>query len=116
MSNFLIYALVDPRTNEFRYIGQSGNGMRRPRQHGLECQLKRDKTHRATWIRSLRREGFDYKIHILEELYNIDGLNEAELKWIAYGRSNGWPLTNHTDGGDGVRGWHHSEKPKQRLA
>ena len=101
MSEFLIYALVDPTSNKVRYIGKSTVGLSRPRAH-LRLALAGEKGHKANWIRSLCDSGFDYRIVALEELATPDLCNEREIAWIAYGRQAGWPLTNATDGGDGV--------------
>lgn len=99
---FFIYALVDPRDGAARYIGKSSTGMRRPNLHRKPSVLARDKTHKANWIRALQREGSTYKIEVLEVVHDHELLNGAERYWIAMARKNGWPLTNHTDGGEGV--------------
>lgn len=100
MSNLLIYALVDPRTNLTRYIGKSTIGLRRPAQHAK--RVGRDTSHRSNWIRELLRLGLRYEVIILEELAVLIDLDEAERRWIAHGRTAGWPLTNLTDGGEGA--------------
>jgi hypothetical protein len=43
----------------------------------------------------------DYEIVVLENTTR-KGLIDAERWWIAFGRACAWPLTNHTDGGDGL--------------
>jgi hypothetical protein len=97
----LVYGLVDPRTLLVRYVGMSKNGLRRPKQHGEAGSLRR-LTHRTAWIKTLRSAGFDYTIVVLEEIASTDALANTERFWIAYGRALGWPLTNHTDGGEGL--------------
>lgn len=101
-SRFLIYALVDPRTNSVRYIGKSTTRLARPKSHGLSYHLSHDRSRKANWIRSLRSTGVDYGIRVLQFYSSADDLNEEERLWIALGRQEGWDLTNLTDGGDGA--------------
>lgn len=101
-AQFIIYGLVDPRNGAVRYIGKSSTGRRRPNLHRKPSVLARDKTHKANWIRSLQREGLTYTIEVLEIVPSCELLNEAERYWIAKARGGGWPLTNHTVGGEGV--------------
>lgn len=104
MLTFLIYALVDPRSGAVRYIGKSATGMRRPNLHRKPSVLVHDRTHKAHWIRALQKEGLTYEVDVLEVVAERKLLDEAERYWIAEARKNDWPLTNHTDGGDGLSG------------
>jgi len=54
MTDSFIYGLIDPRTREVRYIGKSARGMQRPLEHSKPCYLRRDRTHKANWIRELQ--------------------------------------------------------------
>ena len=116
MSPFLIYALVDPGTSEIRYIGKSSTGLKRPREHANPAVLGRDHGYKVNWIRGLLADGLNYEIKVLEELPSSDVLSDAEIRWIAYGRSEGWPLTNLTDGGEGTNGWTHSQETCERIS
>lgn len=97
----IIYALVDPRTSLTRYIGKSSTGLKRPRNHVLASRLKRDRSHKANWIRELLAAGLAYDIVVLEQVVDSALLDAAERRWIAHGRAQLWPLTNLTEGGDG---------------
>lgn len=97
-----IYGLVDPRTNEVRYIGLSSKGFYRPNQH--RYFLDREKTYKANWLRGLRDVGLAPVIHVLETVEKRGDLPDVECFWIAQGYSLGWPLTNLTKGGDGTFG------------
>ena len=44
---FIIYALVDPRILEIRYVGLSTRGLERPRSHGRPSYLRGDDSHEA---------------------------------------------------------------------
>src|SRR5215471_17614027 len=97
----IIYGLTDPRTGIVHYIGKSTSGKKRPRQHGLQRKLDLDFTPKAKWIRELRREGYEFEIVVLEQVEDGRDLAAAEIRWIANGCAQGWPLKNLTDGGDG---------------
>lgn len=114
-SDILIYGLIDPRTLMVRYVGLSRSGMKRPLVHGHASVLKKERTHKSYWIRKLRAEGYDYQIVILQQS-TPDSVNADERWWIAYGRACGWPLTNHTDGGEGVTGLRFSKESRARLS
>lgn len=99
---YLIYALIDPRTCQVRYVGKSCQGLTRPRAH---CRYAATaQTYCARWIRQLLSIGFAYEIRVLAWFATDIPLCNAERDWIAFGRAEGWPLTNLTDGGDGVSG------------
>jgi hypothetical protein len=112
MHKNIIYALVDPRTNEIRYIGQSSRGFKRPVHHWDKTALRRDShLHSTRWIMQLIAEG---KLPLIEVLEEVDAceLNASEILWIARGRAFGWPLTNLTDGGGGILGFRDSPKSR----
>jgi hypothetical protein len=94
-----IYALVDPETDEFRYIGKSIRPMERLANHVNEAPSN---CHRSHWIQSLKARDLRPYIVILESVQGEWPWQESERYWIARGRYLGWPLTNNTDGGDGV--------------
>lgn len=94
-AKYLIYALRDPRTLAYRYIGKSCSGLQRPRRHNYMAY--REKSHKASWIRSLHAIGLNYEIVILEETTDNE-LDLCEVSWIARYRPTGL-LTNVSDGG-----------------
>lgn len=117
---FLVYALVDPRNGQRFYIGQSSIGMERPRQHTLSAGLK-ESTPKAKHVNKLLAIGVEIGIEVLQYVRDPDeavppmmkfytgeddvgALDDAEQRWIAFGRAAGWPLKNILDGGDGLRG------------
>lgn len=113
--NTFIYALVDPRTRVVRYVGQSSVGMKRPRQHLKPCIYNKGKGHVYKWIKLLISQNLRPFIVILEEC-SLDELNATEKFYISYLRSIGCDLTNHTDGGEGMRGFLHSEETRKHLS
>jgi hypothetical protein len=105
-----IYALVDPETGAFRYIGKSIRPKERLQNHMNEtCEC-----HRAHWLRTLKAKGLKPTIEILETVAAGDCWKQREIFWIARGRELGWPLTNNTKGGDGVSGLPPETKERMR--
>lgn len=103
-----IYGLCDPQTSALRYVGAAVNPKERFRLH----LVKKERTHKSTWIQSLQRKGLKPELFIIEEVSN-DIWKREERFWIAYFKSIGADLTNATDGGDGVLGLRFS--PESRL-
>jgi hypothetical protein len=105
---YLVYALIDPISNEIRYIGQSTKGMSRPKDHLRPSRYSRkDKRyHVYCWIAKLARSGLKPKIQVIEKIESLNKmeLDNAERKWIAECRKNGANLCNHTNGGEGTIG------------
>lgn len=116
-----IYALIDPRTNETRYIGKTSNNPISRYNHHLYRAKKGYRSYVYCWIRGLLLNGLK-PIQIILEIVEGDGC-DIEQKWIAHGREQGWKLTNLTDGGEGHLGYKPtqatrilmSEKQKQRI-
>lgn len=97
--NLFIYALVDPDTDEVRYIGKSGRGFVRPNEQIR--QVKHPKTHKERWINKLFRENKKPKIEIIRYCLSEVDLNVSEMEFIKYYKSIGANLTNGTRGGEG---------------
>lgn len=94
-----IYILSDPITKEIRYVGKTNNLKLRYRNH---ISVK-SKTHTSSWIISLKSKGLRPIMDVIEYT-TLDEWEEAEKYWIKYYRDNGYNLTNHTDGGEGLYG------------
>lgn len=93
-----IYALIDPDTAKIRYIGKSIRPKQRLQNHMNEAS----NCHRSHWLQSLKKAGKTPHQVILQELDDDVHWQSYEIAWIKHGREMGWPLTNNTDGGDGV--------------
>lgn len=93
-----IYGLVDPETQEVRYIGKSIRPFERLQNHMND----KSKCHRANWLQGLKRKGMQPELVIFEMIQGARPWQEAERYWIARANALGWPLTNNTSGGDGV--------------
>jgi len=115
-SRFLIYGLVDPRTDGVRYIGRSSSGTKRPKQHRHPSRLPKDPTHKGRWLRALKRQGLSYRIRVLERVPSDELLDDAEKRWIVHGKEQGWQLTNLTGGGHGLYQHTFTKEHRERIS
>lgn len=129
-SNFIIYGLVAPDTQEIRYIGKSTSGLARPSQHQCPSTFlkpyKKNKnlTKRQAWLKSLYLDGMKPLIVVLCSPINPVDLSQVEIDYIKYYKDRGARLVNGTSGGEGVRGaipWNKgktgvSDKTRKRMS
>ena len=109
-----IYALVDPVTDDIRYVGKAVDPCMRLKQH-LYLAQKRGETHVQAWLGTLEESPWIWLLEQVDE----DSWMEAERHWIAALREDGEPLTNLTDGGEGSCGrsvGEHERTIKSELA
>jgi hypothetical protein len=91
-----IYALIDPRTSDVRYIGATTDVQRRLQEH-----LRREEArHCSRWIRSLLASGLSPRVWVFEVVG--DGWQAAERRWIQTFRDLGMATCNIADGGEGT--------------
>lgn len=93
-----IYALLDPDTDEVRYVGKTDNTNRRLSRHIHVAE--NDNPAKVKWVTSLKANGKIPKMVILEESAP-DTWVDREKHWIAYYRASGAALTNLSSGGHG---------------
>lgn len=99
-NNVKIYKLIDPRTNEIRYIGKTISLLQRR----LRCHIhtaKNGNNHKDNWIKNILNDNLRPIIELVEMVPEKDW-EEREKYWIAYYNSIGVNLTNATDGGSNV--------------
>ena len=108
-----IYALIDPNTMAFRYIGRSVSPKDRLYGHLSSCE--KGKTHCHRWIKSLKRKGQQPIMEVIEQA-TPKNYQEREAHWIRVYRNLGAPLTNISDGGDGALGTRHTEEARKRMS
>lgn len=124
-----IYILVDPISNQIRYVGKSNNPEQRYKNHKNRCRDKN--THKRNWINKLRLLGKYPEIEIIDIVF-INEWKYWERFWISYFKSIGANLTNYCIGGEGLTfgnqtsfkkgqkpwnlGKHHSEKTRKILS
>lgn len=114
MRHFLIYALIDPRTGQIRYVGRSCKGLRRAR-----ASAKENVGYKGNWIQKLASQGKTPEITVLQECRTYEELLSAEVAWISALRPTGL-LTNISAGGRDqrpfARGEHNpSKRAENRL-
>src|SRR6266550_5497194 len=94
-----IYALIDPRTRDVRYIGKADNPGVRFQRH-INDVKRGDKSYKANWIRSLLAKGLRPVFRIIDEVLKTEW-QAAEAAYIAVYREEGCRLVNTHPGGEG---------------
>jgi len=97
-----IYGLRCPLTDAIRYVGKSGDPEKRRHSHVGEAARREKNHHTARWLRKILALELLPGIVVLEKVASGTRWQDAERRWIAYGRAEGWPLTNSTAGGEGL--------------
>ena len=114
MNTAYVYTLTDPRNGMPFYVGKG---------HGKRCEAHLDeakyytkrKSKKLNKIRKLMSLGIKPIITKVEENVSDAQAIDFECLLIAEMRDIGIPLTNMTDGGDGAKGYKHTEEHKQMM-
>lgn len=101
----IVYGLVDPRSMELRYVGQTVRDLKRRFAQHLLAASKGTRPPVNAWLRSLAISGATPATIVLDVCESRDALNESEIWWIEYARFLGCALTNLARGGDSRAGW-----------
>jgi hypothetical protein len=109
---FKIYVLKDPGSLLIRYVGLTSQTLKSRLNNHLR---DRDKTHKACWIRSLKKS---YKKPIIELLYDNLSFEEAKILEIFEIKRLGslYNLTNHSLGGEGTYGYKFTQQQKENCS
>jgi len=111
-----IYVLIDPTSNEIRYVGKSINPSVRVRKHLSEARNLKVNNHRINWIKGLLNKNMKPKMVVID---SVDGDWEwLEQYWISQMKAWGFNLVNGTDGGENPPSWlgkTHTDKHKETL-
>lgn len=91
-----IYALVDPRDNTVRYVGQTDDMKRRYSEHTNRIES----TTKGAWIQELRALNLKPSLVQLDTCDDQAQANYLESWWIILGRRQGWGLVNGTNPGE----------------
>ena len=89
-----IYALICPISNQIRYVGKTNSVRVRYNAHLND----KSKSHKSSWIKSLKIQGLKPKCIILDEVEN--DVSYWEQYWISQCKCWGFDLVNHTLGGE----------------
>jgi len=107
-----IYALIDPRDNEVRYIGQTVNLSQRFRKHLTD---KRISSRKRAWLDELLLLGKEPIMKVIEQC-NKGNAGEREQYWIADYRNLNTDLLNISNGGAGHGSWTMSDEIKKKIS
>ncbi len=109
---YTIYKLIDPNTNQIRYIGLTFNDLNQR----LKSHLSEPgKSHKIYWINKLKKQGLKPIIEsIEEEISTYEIACEREIYYIDYFKSIGCELTNMATGGNKNKKM--SDETKQRMS
>jgi len=95
---YKIYGLIDPTTNQLKYIGRTGQRIKAR----LYAHLyEKDKSHKCNWIKALKSKNETPIIFLIDECNSPEEVNYLEIFYIAYFKSIGCNLTNQAPGGRG---------------
>lgn len=92
-----IYKLIDPITNEVRYIGQTDNPQRRFNGHlssSTNVKSASYNTHKSCWIRKLVNSGYEPIMEIVDSCETLEQSNSLEKLYIENFVEMGFKLTN----------------------
>ncbi len=96
--NYKIYKLIDPISNEVRYIGLTFNSLKQRLYSHLG---ENSKSHKCNWIKKLKSQGLKPIIEVIEEdISSYDICCEREIYFINFFKENGCNLTNSASGGN----------------
>lgn len=93
-----IYILIDPVTQEVRYVGKANNVSQRYKAH--LNRARKHQVHKLNWINSLKNKGLKPILELID-IVPIDEWVFWETYWISQFKSWGFNLINYTNGGDG---------------
>lgn len=101
LNNYCIYALLCPKTQEVKYIGQTTIGIDRFRLHWKDMRPNKfGKIIKIkAWIKSLKKQNLKFDVKYLDYGTTREELNTKEIYWIKYYKNLGVTLLNHTEGG-----------------
>lgn len=107
-----IYALIDPRTGEPRYVGQTKQAL----SGRLSGHIKEQgDTYKNRWIAKLVRENLKPVMRKLYECFDGKTADAAELFYIADFKARGFCLVNHLVNGESGS-FTHDARTRARLS
>jgi hypothetical protein len=123
MKTTFIYELIDPRTNETKYIGKTNNPQNRLRKHINESE-RGVISYKNNWIKGLLESGLKPIFNVIDEVL-LEEWSFWERFYISLYKSWNLKLTNLTEGGDtgpclkgkknGMYGRKHTSETKLKI-
>jgi len=114
MKTGIVYTLSHPTTKKIVYIGKTITKLE-TRLSGHIVDSRRHNRKICKWINKLTSEGLIPLIEELDSSYEKD-LAKLEIFYIELFKTWGFDLKNHTNGGEGLIGFNHSEKSKLLMS
>lgn len=90
MHSCIIYGLLDPRTDEYRYVGKSVRGTERAKSH---INFSHNELV-YQWINELKSDNYLPEIIILENVSDASQLIDKEKYWVGKLLNEGYDLLN----------------------
>lgn len=116
MKTIFIYVLIDPLTNQVRYVGKTTDAKRRLRRHINERFLH--DSYKDRWVRKLLENDLIPEIEIIDEVLENEWIYWEQF-YISYFKFIGSLLTNGTNGGDqppSTKGRKHTIESKLKMS
>lgn len=123
MDKNIIYVLSDPLSLQIRYVGKTTRSTSCRLSQHLSRAVQIDKFGKYKykqyvycWLRSMLQLGLIPLCEVVEECSNAKQLLEAEIFYISYFKTLGFDLTNLTEGGEGAKGYTHTEESRHSMS
>jgi len=98
MTTRYIYALIDPRTNEPRYVGATQDPEARLASHVSQCPS--GETIKDRWLRELKALGLEPELDVIDKAPEGEA-PALEAQWIQRMKQRGYELVNSAPAGGG---------------
>lgn len=98
--NVKIYCLIEPITEQIKYIGKTKQPLNKRLSAHL-CESNKLNTKKNTWLKSLKNKGLKPKIEELDIVLESEW-EFWEMHWISLFKSWGFELKNADGGGKGM--------------
>jgi hypothetical protein len=109
-----LYALHDPRPGDTHvYIGKADDPKKRLYFH--RYRLKFERSHKASWYRSLLEIGLEPRMEIIKEV-PFSEWQIWEMTFIHWYRVLGWRVVNETAGGEGWVNRKHTPESAAKIS
>lgn len=94
-----IYVLIDPRTQQVRYVGKTNKPKERLHKHIQSARLIKKPNRNMSWVKSLLNVDLKPIMEVIDTV-NDNDWKFWEMHYISLYKSWGFKLNNHTNGGD----------------
>jgi hypothetical protein len=112
----VIYALIDPVSEQVRYIGQTTYDVpsKRLAAH-LAPSMLRKHSYLARWLKGIVDRGMRPEMVLIDVAYDQAELDRLEIEYIASYKANGNRLVNLSEGGGGPWGVPKSPETREKI-